>query len=129
MISQLFSLYINIIILELLACGWCWCELVNPVPMLTVDSSCHSLLLVELFIDAFTIFSWVLFGLAAQNLGARPGIFGCTYVHTSLWNKVSYTQSKMGGTYTYMFNPTDHTICQDRSYLLFLTPSVGHTTL
>jgi hypothetical protein len=28
---------LNIVILELLVCGWCWCELVHPVPMLTVD--------------------------------------------------------------------------------------------
>jgi hypothetical protein len=28
---------LDMIILELLAYGWCWCELVHPVPMLTVD--------------------------------------------------------------------------------------------
>ncbi len=28
---------LNMIILELRTCGWCWCELVYPVPMLTAD--------------------------------------------------------------------------------------------
>jgi hypothetical protein len=28
---------LDMIIFELLACGWCWCELVHPVPILTVD--------------------------------------------------------------------------------------------
>jgi hypothetical protein len=35
---------LNMIILEPLACGWCWCELVHTVPMLT----CHSLMLIGL---------------------------------------------------------------------------------
>ncbi len=56
---------LNTIIFELLACGWCWCELDHPVPMLIEDWFCHSLLLVELFIDAFSFFPWMLFGLAA----------------------------------------------------------------
>jgi hypothetical protein len=53
----------NMIVLESVACGWC--VLVHPVPMLTADRSCLSLLLGELFMDAFTLFPGVLFELVA----------------------------------------------------------------
>ncbi len=55
---SLHILLLNMTILELLACGWCWCKLVHPVPMLTLDWLCHSLLLFEVFIDAFTCIPW-----------------------------------------------------------------------
>ncbi len=38
-IISLHFMPLNMIILELLACGWC--ELVHPVPMLTVDYVIH----------------------------------------------------------------------------------------
>jgi hypothetical protein len=81
----LFFLHIallDMVILELLVCGWCWCELVHPVPMLTVNWSCHSLLLVELFIGTVR--------LGCPYLGAWLRIFGSTYVHTLLRNGLSY---------------------------------------
>jgi hypothetical protein len=66
---------------------------------------------------------------ANNNWGAWLGIFGCSYVHASLQNKLSYTHSKMGSTYTCIFNHTGHVIGEDQSNLLFLTPSVGHISL
>jgi hypothetical protein len=54
------SLSMNI--LELLAYGWCWCELVNPLPMLTLD---YVTLFCWLFIDAPTFFPQLLLDLTA----------------------------------------------------------------
>jgi hypothetical protein len=62
-------------ILELLVCCRCWCELGNFVPMFTVDCFCRSLLQIGLFIDAFTLFPWSLFGLTVLVLDAWLGIF------------------------------------------------------
>ncbi len=62
-------------ILELVACCWCWCELVHLIPMFTVDWLCPSLLKIGLFIDAFTFLPRLLFGLAVLVLGAWLGIF------------------------------------------------------
>ncbi len=68
-IISLHFMLLNVDILKLLACCWCWCKLVHLVPMLTVDRLCHSLLRIGLFIDTFTFFPLPLFGLAA--------LFGC----------------------------------------------------
>jgi hypothetical protein len=81
---------LNMVILELLVCGWCWWEPVYPVPMLTGNWSCPSLLLVELFIDAFTLFQTGTVKLGCPSLGAWLRIFGSTYVHTLLRNGLSY---------------------------------------
>jgi hypothetical protein len=35
-IISLHFMSLNMILLELLACGCCWCKLVHPLPMLTV---------------------------------------------------------------------------------------------
>ncbi len=79
------------IVLELLACGWCWWKLVHPVPRLTADSYCHSLLLVELFIDAFTFFPQVLFGLA--TLVWMPGLgFSVADMPTLCYNQSIYLE-------------------------------------
>ncbi len=70
------------------------------------------------------------FWLGCPNLGPWLGIFSCTYVHTSLRNKLSNTHSKMDGMYsihTYKSNHTIHAIGEDRSDLMFRTPSVAHT--
>ncbi len=48
--------FTEMIILDLLVFSWCWCELVHPVPMLTVDWLCYSLLLIRLLIDPFLPF-------------------------------------------------------------------------
>jgi hypothetical protein len=63
-------------------------ESVYLVPMLTVDESCHSLLLVGLFIDAFTSFPWVLFGLAAPVWALGLG-FSAPHMHRCYY-KVNY---------------------------------------
>ncbi len=81
-------LALNMILFELLASGWCWYELVHHIPMLTVGWSFHSLLLVELFIDAFTFFPRVLFGLAAQVWGLGLG-FSIPHIQTCCY-KVDY---------------------------------------
>ncbi len=67
-------------ILELLVCCRCGCELGYFVPMFTVDCFCRSLLQIRLFIDAFTLFPWSLFGLAALVLDACWG--SSWHIHT-----------------------------------------------
>ncbi len=64
-------LLLNMGILELLACCWCCCNLVNLASMSTVNWLHHPLLYMGLFIDAFTLFPRSLFGLAVPDLGAR----------------------------------------------------------
>jgi hypothetical protein len=107
-----------------------WLVLVRIGPschMLTVGWSCHSLLLVELFIDAFTLFPQVLFGLATLIWGAWLGIFGYTHVHASLWIGLSYIHSKMGDTHIIYY--IDRNIGVGWLDSLFLTPSVGHRSV
>ncbi len=125
MIILLVNCVADMIILELLVCGWCWRKLVHPVSRLTVDWSCHSLLLVRLFIDAFTLFFKGIVWLG--NLGAWLGIFTNTYLHTLLWNGLSYIHSKTGVTHIYGINHIHHAIGKDLSDLLMSTPSVRHT--
>jgi hypothetical protein len=115
----------DMIILELLVCGWCWRKPVHPVSRLTVDWSCHSFLLVRLFIDAFTLFFMGIVWLG--NLGAWLGIFSYTYLHTLLWNGLSYIHSKTGDTQIFSNIHINHTIGKGLSGLLLPTPSVGHT--
>ncbi len=113
---------LNIIILELLLCFKCWCILVCPVPMLTVDWSCHSFLLVEVFIDAFTLFPRGAIWLCCPKLYAWLGIFCYTYVHTLLQNKLSCIHSKMGDIHIYEINHTNHANGKGPWDLVFLTP-------
>ncbi len=120
----LFFLHIvslNMIILELMVCGQCWCKLVHPVPMLTVDWSCHSLLLVELFIDSYTFFPRVMFGLAALVwvIGLGFLLLTCSHVAT---NKLSYKQQGRQHIYINFLN------FFFRTDLLLLTPSVGNSS-
>ncbi len=65
--------------------------------------------------------------LRCPYLGAWLRIFSCTYVHMSLWNRLSCTHGRMGSTHAYESNHTNHTIGEDWSDLLFLSPSVGYT--
>jgi hypothetical protein len=106
---------LNMIILELLACGWC--QLVHPVPMLTVDWSCHSLLLVQLFIDTLTVFSQVLFGLATLLWVLGSG-FSVSHMHLRCHKVNCQIHSEIGGTHTHNFNHTDHITSGDRVVLL-----------
>jgi hypothetical protein len=115
---------LNMIIPELLACGWC--QLVHPVPTLTVDWSCHSLLLVQLFIDTLTVFSQVLFGLATLVWVLGSG-FSVSHMHLSCHKVNCQIHSEIGGTYTHNLNHTDHITSEDRVVLLLLTPFVGNT--
>jgi hypothetical protein len=74
---------LHFMMLKLLACGLCWCKLVYPVSMLTLD-------------DCATLFCWLGFyrclhflpkaavSLGYPSLGAWLGIFQSTYAHTQL---------------------------------------------
>ncbi len=68
----------------------------------------------------------MLFGLAALVwvLG-----LGFSVAHMRRWcYKVNYhTHSEIGGTYTHIFNHIDHTIGEDQTGSLFLTPSFRNT--
>ncbi len=81
--------YDHMIILELLACGWCWYEWVHPVSMYA-----HSRLLlplrstVKLFMDNFTLFLQLLFGLAVLDW-ALGWWFPIPHMHTCCY-KLSY---------------------------------------
>ncbi len=126
-ITSLHIVLLNRIILELLVCGWCWCGM---------DPSCpntHSRLilslpitvLVELFIDAFTFYSRVLFGLAAlvQVLGLG---FSAAHMRACCYKVNYHTHSEISFTYIHCFNHIDHITSEDRMDLPFLTPSVGN---
>ncbi len=125
-VLRLFFLDIVLIIPELLACSWCWCELVHAVPMLS------SRLILSLPSTGCTVYrhvhslpiGTVWFG--CPNLDALLGIFSCTYVHSHYKTKYR-THNKMGGTFAYIFNHTDLTIGENQTNLLFLTPSVRHS--
>jgi hypothetical protein len=86
--------------LEQLVRGWPWCELVYPVPMLTVDWSCQSLLLVELFKDAFTLFPMGTVWLCCTNLSAWIG-FSAAYMYTHCYGVGHHTYTARRATCTY----------------------------
>jgi hypothetical protein len=119
-IISLHFMSLDMIVLELLVCGWYWCELVHPVPVLTVDWLCHALLLVELFIDAFNFFSWVLCCLAALvwTLILR---FSIPHMYTNCYKAITHTYSWISSTYIHIFNHINH-----RIDLLLPTCSVGN---
>jgi hypothetical protein len=125
-LSYLHTALLNMVILDLLVCRWWWCELVHPVPMLTVNRSCHSFLLVELFIDAFTLFQMGTVKLGCPYLGAWLGIFGSTYIHTLLRNGLSYVHSKTGDKHINVIHYIDPAIGKGQLDLLLPTPSVRH---
>ncbi len=99
--------------------------MVPPVLMFRVYWLCRSLLLVELFIDAFTFFSQVLFSLAALVWALGLGFF-ILHMHIHCY-KVSYhTHSWISGTHINICNPIDHITGKDRKNLLLSIPSVGN---
>jgi hypothetical protein len=91
----LHTVLLNMSILELLMWGWWWCELVHLVPMFTVDWLCHSLLLVELFIDTFTLFPTGTVWLGCPFFGSLACDSGCTYAQcthiTMVWVIIIHT--------------------------------------
>ncbi len=97
----LHTVLLKMIILELLVCGWCWYILVHPICMLTVDWSCHSLLLIELFIDAFTLFPTGAAWLGCPNLGTWLGILA-THMYTHCYGVVYHTYTARRAAYTYI---------------------------
>jgi hypothetical protein len=130
-IFRLFFLHIvslNIIILELLACGWCRCEFVHPVPMFTVFRLILSLSSTGWFIDAFTIFLWVLFGLAALIWVLGLGSSAAHMCTVTTEQVITHTYSKMGSTFTRIFNHINRIIGKAWTGLLLLTPSVMHSS-
>jgi hypothetical protein len=111
------------VILELLACGWCWCEVVHPVPMLTVDCSCHSLLLVRLYLEAFTPFLRGTVLLGCPNLW-RLGRWLYTY-HCGIG--YTYRHNKTTDTHIHIINYNNHKISEDWPDLLLPTLMSGHS--
>ncbi len=106
-----------------------WLVLVHPVPILTVDWSYHFLLLVDLFVDTFTLFPTGTIWLGCPNLGAWLEILGYIYVHTLLRNGLSYIHSKMV-THTYMWLITSITLLARVGWTCcYQPPSVGHSSM
>jgi hypothetical protein len=93
-------------------CCWIWSYLSYGVGLVLVQSGpscphahsrliCHSLLLVELFIDTLTFFPWVLFGFHALVWALGLG-FSAAHMRTCCYYINYQTHSKIGGTYTHI---------------------------
>jgi hypothetical protein len=67
--------------------------------------------------------------LGFTNSGAWPWIIGYTYVHTLLWNGLSYIHSGTGDTHIYVINHIDNAIRKGQSELLLLNSWVGHSLI
>ncbi len=97
----LLTALLNMVILELVACGWCWCKLVHPVPMLTLYWSCHSLLLVDCLKTPSLCFPPVLFGLAVL-IWVLGLVFLATDVHTYHYRMDNWTVTARWVTHIYI---------------------------
>jgi hypothetical protein len=97
-------------------------------PMLIVDWLCHTLLLGELFIDVFTFFPRVLFGLVVLVWALGLG-FPMPHMHTHCYKLNYHIQSWISGTHIHIVNHIYHISGKDQTDLLFPTPSVGNNNL
>jgi hypothetical protein len=94
--------------------------------MLTVDLSCHSLLLVKL-IEAFTFLPKDAVWLGCPNLSTWLGIFNYPCVHTLLRSGLLIIHTQQDRRHPHICkNHIDHGISEGWLDLLFMTSSVRH---